>query len=168
MAVAQELTQNSWILETKTGDKLGILSSNPETGKYTIISEDTEVSFDTFEELEIAINERVTVKQREYAAATFKDLEGYPIIHEAPVDVITTDGIISYRNGEKRKKRFYAGYWVISDRRTTMWYAKVSLSEEVYDSMVGDGVTPIGPFKDKVEALFIAKQTTSASEADNK
>lgn len=169
MAIAKELTSNAWILETESGEKLGILSCNAETGIYQLISEDTNIQFDTMEQLEIAIDQRIKVQQREVASATFKEIDGYPVAHECPLDVEhLEDGRIAYRSSKRRQKRFFAGYWATPDSSPEQWYAKVSISEEVFDRFTADGYAPVGPFKDKVEALFAAKQAASVVKNSNK
>lgn len=169
MAIAKELTPSAWILESNTGDKLGIISYNRETEKYRIISEDTNLEFNTMEEFEIMINERITFAVREQASAVFKDIDGYPIAHETPVDVTYLDnGRIAYLSSKRKTKRFYAGYWTIPNSAPGTWYTKISLSEDLHDKIVSDGYTPIGPFKDKVEALFAAKQAETAERLSTK
>lgn len=172
MAIARELTSNAWILETDSGEKLGILSSNAETNKYILISEDTEIQFDTMEELEIAINERVKIKHRETQATSFKDIDGYPVAHETLLEVEhMEDGRIAYQGSKRRTKRFYAGYWVYPINvglANEQWFAKISISEDVFENFAKEGINLIGPFKDKVEAHFAAKQRTSEVKSDDK
>lgn len=157
MAIASALTSNSWILETDAGEKLGVMSLNDETGQYTITSISTQVSFGTWEELEIAINERVKVKEREVTTAVFKDIEGYPIQHENPQDIQTDeDGVISYSSGKRKRSRHLAGYWAI--KGTEIWYTKMCITDNNRKQLIEEGFEPIGPFKDKVEASFAAKR----------
>ncbi len=157
MAVANQLTNNAWILETNAGEKLGVMSLTEESGIYTITSTGTQVTFNSLEELEIAINERVTIKEREQTGVIFKDIEGYPIQHEAPEDIKTdVDGVISYSAGKRKRSRFLAGYWAV--KGTEIWYPKLGITETNRQQLIDEGFVPVGPFKDKVEASFAAKR----------
>lgn len=160
MATARELTSNSWLLETNTGDKLGIISYSTESETYRVITESDNIEFNSMEEFEILLNERINIIQREVTAAVFKDIDGWPIAHETPLDVVyLPDGRITYKSSKRREKLFYAGIWVIPDGGTRgLWCTKISLSEEVYDRCIQDNTPPVGPFKEKMEALFAAKQ----------
>lgn len=160
MAVAKELTSNSWILETNTGDKLGIVSYNTESEKYRIISESDNIEFDSMEQFEIMIDERIRIDAREITAVAFKDIDGWPISHETPLDVTHLPcGRITYKSSKRQDKLFYAGIWVIPDGGVRgLWATRTGLSLQVYDRLVSEGVEPRGPFKDKMEALFAAVQ----------
>ena len=153
---AREITDNVWILETSTNEKIGIINYNIESSEYSVISTDIDIKFSTFKELSSLLGEEVTEKKKESTQFKFKDINGYPIQHEQPTNIIELQDKIQYNN---KNKIYYSGYWCTpSGNNTSLWYVRVSLSKDIYDSYVERGITPIGPFKDKMEALFGVKQ----------
>src|SRR5574343_1023111 len=159
MAIAKELSMNSWILETNLEEKLGIISFNSENDSYVLISSDTKINFESFSELEGLLGEPVNVKNKETVQAQFKDIDGYPIQHEV-VENIERDGKLIVYESKRKGKKYYAGYWCIPNgiNNLTNWYSRISLSVDVYNQYLDIGIMPKGPYKEKVEALFGVKQ----------
>ena len=42
---AREITDNVWILETSTNEKIGIINYNIESSEYSVISTDIDIKF---------------------------------------------------------------------------------------------------------------------------
>lgn len=163
MAIAKELTHNSWILETDTGDKLGLMSKNDETSTYLLIAEDLSVTFSSFEELGTMIGSPVKEIQRQNLDHTHGEIMGFPICHALAHDPVEVDGVVHYKSSAKGKKLFYAGYWVAQSPSKDSYILRVSISEEVYKDNISAGFTPKGPYIDKIEAQFVAKQLSSGA-----
>ena len=68
MAIAKELTQQSWLLETDKGDKLGLISFNMDTDQYTLIAEDVFLPFSSFDELSTMLGDKVQTEERKEIA----------------------------------------------------------------------------------------------------
>lgn len=159
MANLQELTPNSWIFKSNTNDKIGIVSYNDETEKYLLIAPGIDIEFNSLDELTSIINETIKIEARENVKAQNLDINGYPIAHSSPTDIVECSGVIRY-NTQKSKKIFLAGYWCTpaGENALDTWYARISLSQDVYDKFLNMGITPLGPYKGKTEALFGVKQ----------
>lgn len=153
---AREIADNVWILQTETNERIGIINYNIQKDEYSVISTDIELTFKSFDELGTLLNEKVKVLTKEQNVFKFKDINGYPIQHEQPTNISELPDKIQYNN---KSKTYYAGYWCTpSGNNVAMWYVRVSISTDVYNSYVERGITPLGPFKDKMEALFGVKQ----------
>ncbi len=162
MAVANELTQSAWILETNTGDKLGIVSYNPETESYLLISSDMEVPFTTWDELGTLLGEKVKISARKLKQAEYNNLEGFAVFHETVTDVQKHDnGWISYKATERSKKRFYAGFWLTPNAERTAWLVRAAIQTSLYETFTNEGYDIVGPEMDKMELTFMAKQRTT-------
>lgn len=169
MAIAKGLTDNSWILEAESGDKIGLISYNPETSKYLLIASDMEVAFDTMDELGHMIASTVTVRERKKLDTSFNELEGYAIFHETAIKVETNDnGWISYQPSERSRKRFYAGYWVTPNAERSAYIMRITLVDSSYKKMLDEGFEVHGPYKDKIQATFLAKQLTTSMKSTDK
>ncbi len=162
MAIVKELTPQSWLLETDKGDKLGLVSFSMDTDQYTLIAEDVFLNFGTFEELSTLLGDKVKVEERKEIAVAYNIIEGLPVAHDTAIDVQTADGIVTYRSSEKSATRFFAGYWVIPSSDRTRFSCRLSVSEDIMNLAIKEGYEPKGPFKDKIEAKFTAKQMNAA------
>ena len=162
MAVAKELTTQSWLLETDKGDKLGLISFSSESDKYILIAEDIFLEFGTFDELSSMLGDKVKIEERKEIVVTYNTVEGFPVAHDTAIDVETDDGVTTYRSSERSAVRFYAGYWVIPMPDHASYYSKLSPSDSLIADALNNGCDVKGPFSDKIEATFTAKQMNSA------
>lgn len=163
MAIAKEITQCSWLLETNKGDKLGIISFSVEKEKYFLISEDLQIEFESMGELAGMLGEHVTQETRKDIEAKYSTLEGWPIYHNVFYDVKTDDaGRVTYRASERSSVVFYAGYWVVPNTERTGYIMRVSASTDMVEQAAADGFPARGPFNDKIQAKFTAKQLSNA------
>lgn len=163
MAVAKELTQYSWMLETDKGDKLGLISFSIEKDKYFLIGEDIQIEFESFGELAGMLGEHVTQESRKDIEIKYSAIEGWPIYHNVYLDVKTDEqGRVTYRASERSSVVFYAGYWVVPNPERTGYIMRVSASTDMVEQAEADGFPARGPFNDKVQAKFTAKQLTNS------
>lgn len=116
MANLKILTDYSFIVETKTGEKMGLLVNYDEgtterTGIEFFTSDGT-FKFDSLSELEALLGEEFTYSEVEVTDATntSKALGDYPINDTDSIFDIQYDdplGIGTFRKSNRSKKRFY-------------------------------------------------------------
>jgi len=152
---AREITDNVWILEASTNERVGIINYNINGDKYTIISAESTLHVNSFSELEEIFNEKIIIKEKEISTK-LSEISGYPIQHETPLNIREENSIIKY---DYKSKTYYAGYWVTPRGNNQQnWYTRVGISSDIYNSYIEKNITPLGPFKEKMEAQFAVKQ----------
>jgi hypothetical protein len=160
MAIARRLTDNSWILENKFAEKIGLLSFDNSTTKYQLITPTTMLyASDVSEYYGICEDTVIQFEERVQASVDYNDIDGYLVHHEITNNIEhCSNGIIKYTYKSK-DKIYFAGYWCTpTGTNTSTWYVRVSISEDVYNNYIQLGITPLGPFKDKLNALYAVKQ----------
>lgn len=163
MAIARRLTDNSWILENKFTEKIGILSLDTKTDKYQLITPTTIINAsDISEYFNICEDTIIQFEDRVLSSNDYNEIDGYPVSHEIVDNIEHVGNIIKYTYKSK-DKLYYAGYWCTpSGNNTETWYVRISLSEDIYNKYIQKGITPLGPYKDKMNALYGVKQGENA------
>ena len=165
MAILKELEKDSsWILKSNTNEKIGIIGKMESI--YTLIAPNINFQFNDFKELEAALNEPISLHKKESVEVKSNEIDGFPISHESVQDIERLDNsLIKYSPSTKAKskKEYYAGLWVTpnSENDLNTWYVRTSISVDIYDKLMLLGITPCGPFKDKMEANFSCRQNES-------
>jgi len=165
MAILKILTEYSFIVETNTGDKMGILVNYDEgtterTGIEFFTSEGA-LKFSNIKELEEALGEEFTYAEIEVTDSTntSKALGEYPINDTDNIIDIQNDdplGIGSFRKSQRSKKRFYPGWWLVRGENGT-YLPRLTLSVDIYNER-NNTEALYGPFKSYMDVTYTLKQ----------
>ncbi len=165
MAVLKKLTDYSFIVETETQEKLGIMVNYDEgTSERTGIdffTSTSRLSFSTVAELEKVLGEPLTYKESETTDSTdvSKALGDYPINDTDTIHDIQFDdplGIGTFRKSNRSKKRFYPGWWLVKGENGT-YSSRLTLSVDIYNERNNTDAL-YGPFKTYMDVTYTLKQ----------
>ncbi|EBS4516370.1 hypothetical protein DQT32_02935 [Salmonella enterica subsp. enterica serovar Braenderup] len=165
MANLKILTDYSFIVETKTGEKMGILVNYDEgtTEKTGIefFTGDGTFKFDSLSELETLLGEEFTYSEVEVTDATntSKALGDYPINDtDSIVDIQYDDplGIGTFRKSNRSKKRFYPGWWVVRTESGS-YLPRLTISVDIYNER-NNTEALFGPYKSYMDVTYMLKQ----------
>lgn len=165
MAILKILTEYSFIVETGTGEKMGILVNYDEgTTERTGIeffTSDGILKFDNMSSLEELLGEKFTYQEIEVTDSTnaSKALGDYPINDTDNIIDIQYDdplGIGSFRKSARSKKRFYPGWWLVRGENGT-YLPRLTLSVDIYNER-NNTEALYGPFKTYMDVTYTLKQ----------
>ncbi|AFC21717.1 hypothetical protein GAP32_267 [Cronobacter phage vB_CsaM_GAP32] len=165
MAILKILTEYSFIVETSTGEKMGILVNYDEgTTERTGIeffTSDGALKFDSIKELEELLGEEFTYEEIEVTDSTnaSKALGDYPINDTDNIIDIQYDdplGIGSFRKSARSKKRFYPGWWLVRGENGS-YLPRLTLSVDIYNER-NNTEALYGPFKTYMDVTYTLKQ----------
>lgn len=165
MAVLTILTDYSFIVETNTGEKIGILVNHDES--YTeqtgveFFTSDCVVKFDSISELEELLGEKFQYKevQKTEEENNTKFIGEYPVNDTDLVIDIQDDptvGMSTFRKSARSKKRFYPGWWIVRTEAGE-YNPRCTISVDIYNERNGTEALH-GPFKTFMELNYILKQ----------
>jgi hypothetical protein len=165
MAILKVLTEYSFIVETNTGEKMGILVNYDEgtterTGLEFFTSTGI-LKFKTISELEELLNETFTYAEIVVTDSTnaSKALGDYPINDtDTIIDILYDDplGIGTFRKSTRSKKRFYPGWWLVRSENGT-YLPRLTLSIDIYNER-NNTEALYGPFKTYMDLTYTQKQ----------
>lgn len=165
MAILKVLTEYSFIVETNTGEKMGILVNYDEgtterTGLEFFTSTGI-LKFNTISELEELLNETFTYAEIVVTDSTnaSKALGDYPINDtDTIIDILYDDplGIGTFRKSTRSKKRFYPGWWLVRSENGT-YLPRLTLSIDIYNER-NNTEALYGPFKTYMDLTYTQKQ----------
>lgn len=159
MLLMRQLTENSWIFEQEDGDKIGIITHNPNDNMYVLISPTMKVDFKTIDELGgILESEIKEVKSNRTKHDEFIEVNGFPIFSKTHCNVREVNNHVVYNEVEGGID-WIAGYWVHCT--AGVWKIRTSIKQSRLMDTEND---VFGPFKSKMEAQFLA---TSKNKEDN-
>lgn len=152
MTKMMQLSPNSWLLRTKTGDT-GLLFK--QSGHYLFMNPETRKEFDDIESVEKRFGKLEEVERVEEEAVS--NINGYPVKHQG-ITVVSEEPP-HYTTGGKVV--FAAGYWGL--KFTNGWtqaYCPKLDTTSAYES--------VGPFKNRLEMLnhLSTLNTADALKAD--
>ncbi|AQW88796.1 hypothetical protein pEaSNUABM50_00267 [Erwinia phage pEa_SNUABM_50] len=165
MAILKILTDYSFIVETNTGEKMGILVNYDEgTTERTGIeffNSDGSFKFDSMSELQELLGEEFTYAEIEVTDSTntSKGLGDYPINDTDNItDILFDDplGIGTFRKSARSKKRFYPGWWIVRSENGS-YLPRLTISVDIYNER-NNTEALYGPFKSYMDVTYTLKQ----------
>lgn len=165
MAILKVLTDYSFIVETNTGEKMGILVNYDEgTTERTGIeffNQDGSFKFDGMSDLQALLGEEFTYAEIEVTDATntSKALGDYPINDtDSIIDILNDDplGIGTFKKSARSKKRFYPGWWLVRSE-SGAYTPRLTLSVDIYNER-NNTEALYGPFKTYMDVSYTLKQ----------
>lgn len=164
MAILKKLTDYSFILETHTGEQLGIIidynaGTTDQTG-IELFNQDGIFKFNSMTELEETIGDTFEIQEKEltdYTSST-KEIEGFPVNDSDLIVDIRTDPITGYptfRKSTRSKKQFIPGWWIVQTGKGS-YLPKLTLSLDIYNERKDTGEL-FGPYKTYMEANYQLK-----------
>lgn len=165
MAVLKILTDYSFIVETNTGEKIGILvnhdESHTELKGVEFFTSDGVVRFDSIDELETLLGEKFTYKEVEVRdeSAASKFLGEYPVNDTDLVLDIQDDptvGMSTFKKSARSKKRFYPGWWLVRTEAGE-YNPRCTISVDIYNERNSTEAL-YGPYKTFMELNYALKQ----------
>lgn len=165
MAVLTILTDYSFIVETNTGEKIGILvnhdESHTELKGVEFFTPDGVVQFNSLSELEDLLGEKFTYKevQKNDEETNTKFIGEYPVNDTDSVIDIQDDpvvGLSTFRKSTRSKKRFYPGWWLVRTEAGE-YLPRCSISVDIYTERNSTDALH-GPFKTYMELNYKLKQ----------
>lgn len=165
MAILKILTDYSYIVETNTGEKMGILVNYDEgTTERTGIeffNSDGSFKFDNISALEDLLGEEFTYSEINVTDSTntSKELGDYPINNtDNIIDILFDDplGIGTFRKSERSKKRFYPGWWIVRNDNDS-YLPRLTISVAIYNERNNTDKL-YGPFKSYMDVTHTLKQ----------
>lgn len=165
MAILKILTEYSFIIETATGEKMGILvdydEGTTERTGVEFFGPDGVLKFDSLSELESLLGEKFEYSEIEVTDANVssKFLGEYPINDtDSIIDILYDDplGIGTFRKSNRSKKRFYPGWWIVKTEAGT-YNPRLTMSVDIYNERNNTDAL-YGPFKSYMEVTYNLKQ----------
>lgn len=164
MSVLRKLTDYSFILETSTGEQLGIVvdysAGTTERTGIELFNPDGVFKFDTISELEELLGDTLRIQEKEETNqyVSSKEIDGYPVNDTDLIIDISSDPISGYptfRKSKRSKKVFIPGWWVVQTS-TGNYLTRLTLSLDIYNARK-DTEEVFGPFKSFMEANYKLK-----------
>ena len=165
MAILKILTEYSFIVETNTGEKMGILvnydEGTTERKGLEFFTSTGVLKFNTISELETILNEPLTYAEIVVTDSTnaSKALGDYPINDtDTIIDILYDDplGIGTFRKSTRSKKRFYPGWWLVRSENGS-YLPRLTLSIDIYNER-NNTEALYGPFKNYMDLTYTQKQ----------
>lgn len=165
MAVLKILTQDSFIVETNSGEKMGIIvnydEGTTENTGIEFFSIDGNLKFSSMQELEDLLGEEFSYKEIEIQEnhTNTKAIEEYPVNDTDTVLDVQNDpvlGISTFRKSSRSKKRFYPGWWIVKNE-SGAYNPRCTISVDIYNERNGTDSLH-GPFKTFMEVTYTLKQ----------
>lgn len=163
MAVLKKLTDYSFIAETDSGEKIGLLvdhdSSSTEYTGIEFFTPDGILKFESISELEGLLGSKFIYKESEVtdSSTNTKFIGDYPVNDTDNVYDVQEDsviGISTFKKSEKSKKRFYPGWWLVKTESGT-YNPRCTISTDTY-VQYKDSI--YGPYKTFMELTYQQKQ----------
>lgn len=164
MVILKILTQYSFIVETETSEKIGILVNYDEgtTEKTGIefFNSDGIFKFNNIKELEDLLGEEFVYSEIEITdmTNTSKALGEYPINEtDNIIDILYDDplGIGTFRKSTRSKKRFYPGWWIVKTDNGN-YQPRLTISIDIYNEK-NNSESLFGPFKTYMDVTHTMK-----------
>lgn len=165
MAVLKILTEYSFIVETTTGEKMGILvnydEGTTERKGIEFFTSTGTLKFDSMAGLEELLGEKFTYAEIVITDSTnaSKALGDYPINDtDTIIDILYDDplGIGTFRKSSRSKKRFYPGWWLVRSENG-LYLPRLTLSTDIYEER-NNTEALYGPFKTYMDLTYTQKQ----------
>ncbi|SOK58543.1 hypothetical protein [Yersinia phage fHe-Yen9-04] len=165
MAILKILTDYSFIVETVSGEKIGILVNYDEgTTERTGIeffNADGSFKLDSISQLQDLLGEEFTYAEIEVTDSTntSKSLGDYPINDTDTItDILYDDplGIGTFKKSSRSKKRFYPGWWLVRSENGT-YLPRLTISVDIYNER-NNTEALYGPFKTYMDVTYTLKQ----------
>ncbi|WPJ50606.1 hypothetical protein RCIP0023_00564 [Klebsiella phage RCIP0023] len=160
MPVLKPLTTYSYIIETESSEKIGLIVDHNKTNNnltgVEFFTKDGVVKFDNMNELEDLLGTFVYKELKETnIQENTKFIGDYPVNDTDNVyDVQEGIPISTFRKSEKSKKRFYPGWWLIKSE-SGVYNPRCTISTDTYDE---NKDSLYGPFKTFMELTYQQKQ----------
>lgn len=159
MAILKRLTDYSFIAETDSSEKIGILIDHDKsTTEYTGIeffTSDGVLKFDSITELEQLLGTPFKYEEVKVKDTNTKFVGEYPVNDTDSVYDIQDDetGISTFKKSEKSKKRFYPGWWLVK-AESGSYNPRCTISTDTYNEHKDD---IYGPYKTFMELTYQQK-----------
>ncbi|WNA15995.1 hypothetical protein XaC1_352 [Xanthomonas phage XaC1] len=166
MAILKKLTEYSYILETNTKEKIGIVvdysqSSSDKSG-IEFFNAKGRLAFDSIDSLAGLIGDSIVYEEVQETSSTdnTKYIDEYPIndtdsVHDVKDD--TEYNMKTFSKSKRSKKRFLPGWWVVQSLDGTTTTARLTISVDTYKEREL-GKTLYGPFKTYMEVSYQMKK----------
>lgn len=166
MAILKKLTEYSYILETNTKDKIGIvvdysMSSSDKTG-IEFFNAKGRMAFSSLKELSAIIGDAIIMEEIEEpdSVDNSKYLDEYPINDTDSVFDVKDDDelkIKTFSKSKRSKKRFVPGWWIVQSTDSDTVTSRLTISLDTYKEREL-GKTLHGPFKTYMEVTHQMKK----------
>lgn len=159
MAILKKLTDYSYIAETDSSEKIGILidhdRSPTEYKGVEFFTADGVLKFDSLNELEELLGTPFKYEEVQVKDTNTKFIGDYPVNETDNVyDVQETDsGLCTFKKSQKSKKRFYPGWWLVKTEAGT-YNPRCTISTDTFDEHKED---IYGPYKTFMELTYQQK-----------
>ena len=165
MAILKKLTEYSYILETDTKEKIGIVvdysNSGSEKSGIEFFSTRGSITFDSIEALSKLIGDDIKMEEiKVQDNETKKFIDDYPINDTDSVHDVKDDDELNmktFSKSKRSKKRFLPGWWIVSNTETNISTPRLTISKDTYGEKEL-GKTLHGPFKTYMEVTFHLKK----------
>lgn len=160
MPILKPLTQYSYIVETDSSEKIGLIvdhnKTNDSSSGVELFTKDSVGLYSTMEELEELLG-KFTYKEfkENNIQENSKFIGDYPVNDTDNIyDIQDGIPINTFRKSEKSKKRFYPGWWLIKSE-SGVYNPRCTISTDTYEEYKD---SLYGPFKTFMELTYQQKQ----------
>ena len=159
MAILKRLSDYSFIAETDSSEKIGILidhdKSTTEYSGIEFFTSDGVLKFDSITKLEQLLGTPFKYEEVKVKDTNTKFVGEYPVNDTDSVYDIQDDetGISTFKKSEKSKKRFYPGWWLVK-AESGSYNPRCTISTDTYNEHKDD---IYGPYKTFMELTYQQK-----------
>lgn len=165
MAILRKLTEYSFILETDTKEKIGIVvdysSSSSEKTGIEFFSTRGRIAFDSMNALAELIGDKIQMEEvKVQDSESKKFIDDFPINETDSVHDVQEDAeynMKTFSKSKRSKKRFLPGWWIVYNAETSTATPRLTISVDTHKEKELNK-TLYGPFKTYMEVTFQMKK----------